>query len=379
MAKPRNRLMMKQLGELSLVDNPANQHASAVIAKRAEPEPAGFRARLTALGKRLLDAAIPPAEVQAELAAIGKDAESYEEALNRPKVWEKFSAIEEVIRTVLDDQDMTVDAKREKIDAALSSFRDDILSITKADDAGAKKCPECGTELQKGACPQGHGVKKTEDPNPHAGGAGASNTDPIPGAEMRTAQNFTDVAKANEHIAVLTTALNEAEGKLDTEIAKSDPLAIITKGMTPAAAEAFRKMHERNAALEAERLNERYVTKADKILKGVVSDDAEGRGAAIALVKTLAGVATDAERATAETFVTKLAAQHAEVVKELDGLEVGGNGASTSGAAERGERLEKAARELMKADPKLTLPQAVSKALEADPELYEEPASEPAE
>lgn len=361
---------MTQLGELSLVDNPANQHASMVIAKRA-PAAGGFRDRLTTLGKRLLDAAIPPADIQAELAAIGKDAESYEEALNRPKVWEKFSAIEEVIRTVMDDAELTVEAKREKIDAALSSFRDDILAITK-DDTGAKKCAECGSVLKDGACPQGHGVKKSE---PNAGGAGDSTNDPIPGAEMRTSQTFTDIAKANEHIGVLTTALNDAEGKLDSEIAKSDPVAVIVKGMSPAAAEAYRKMHERNARLETERLNEGYVSKADKILKGAASADAEGRAAALAVVKTLAGVATDAERATAETFVTKLSEQYATLSAELDGYEVGG-GVGGAGTSDNADRLEKAARELMKSDGKLTLHQAVSKALENDPSLYDEAPAE---
>jgi hypothetical protein len=62
MPPKRHLLKMTQLGELSLVDNPANQHASAVIAKRA-PVTGGFRDRLTALGKRLLDAAIPPADM----------------------------------------------------------------------------------------------------------------------------------------------------------------------------------------------------------------------------------------------------------------------------------------------------------------------------
>jgi hypothetical protein len=54
MPKSRNRLTMKQLGELSLVDNPANQHASAVIAKRMAPESATIervdRARQAAAG-----------------------------------------------------------------------------------------------------------------------------------------------------------------------------------------------------------------------------------------------------------------------------------------------------------------------------------------
>jgi hypothetical protein len=185
--------------------------------------------------------------------------------------------------------------------------------------------------LKDGACPQGHGVKKSE---PNAGGAGDSNNDPIPGAEMRTTQNFTDVAKANEHIGVLTTALNDAEGKLDSEIAKSDPVAVIVKGMSPGRAEAYRKMHERNARLETERLNEGYVSKADKILKGAASNDAEGRAAALAVVKTLAGVATDAERATAETFISKLAEQYAKLSEELDGYEVGGAGGNAGGSGE---------------------------------------------
>lgn len=369
MAKTRNRLTMKQLGELSLVDNPANQFASAVIAKRLAPE-SGLKARLTALGKRLLDKAIPPADVQAELEAIGKDAENYEEALNRPKVWEKFSAIEEVIRTVLDDSELAVEAKRTKIDAALSSFRDDILSIAKEKPAAdTATCSECGSELKDSACPQGHGVKKTEVPS--AGGTGDSITDPIPGAEMRTKQTFTDVAKANEHIGALTEELNKAEEKLDAEVAKTDPLTVITKSMTPAAADAFRKMHERNAKLESDRMASGYVAKANTILKGVISDDEAGRSAALAVIKTLEGVASDAERATALEFVSKLATQHAEVVKELDGLEVGGNGSDApSDEATRDEALTKVARDLMKNDKTLTLAQAISKALENDPELY---------
>jgi hypothetical protein len=335
---------------------------------------------LTALGKRLLDTVAPiaPAEAQAELLAIGKEAETYEEALNRPKVWEKFSAMQDAVQNVMNDDELSVDDKRTKIDAALSAFRDDILSITKAGKGkkDAATCPTCGSDMQGGACPQGHGVKKVEDPN--AGGSGDSNTDPIPGAEMRTPQNFTDVAKANEHIGLLTKELNEAEGKLDSEIAKSDPIAVITKGMTPAAAEAYRKMHERNAKLEADRMNEGYVAKADKILKGVASEDAEGKTGALAVIKTLAGVATDEERATAEKFVTKLAESYAEVTKELDGMEVGGAGGSVSDKVEKADQLEKAARELMKSDKSLTLPMAVAKALQNDPTLYDDEADEPA-
>jgi hypothetical protein len=355
-----NHLQMRRMTKLALVDSPANQHAMTVIAKRQEPE--SFRARLSTLAKRMLDSVVPPEQV-GTLLSLAKEAETYEEALNQPKVWEKFSALQTAVQGVMDDDGLGTDEKRTKIDAALSAFRDDILSVTKAVNP---TCAECGAVMKDGACSASADHVKKSEPITEP---------PTPGAEtMRTAQTFTDVAKANDHIGVITKEHNELQTKYDALVAKSDPLAAITKGMTPEQVAIVKADRERIAKLETAQLESGFVAKADKILKAVLSDDEEGRKAGLAVVKTLAGVATDEERATAETFITKLAAQHVEVTKELDGYEIGASGAGDQVTDEgsRDEALTKAARELMKSDKTLkTLPQAVAKALELNPELYE--------
>lgn len=358
---------MKALDALSLVDNPANQHAAAVIAKRMKPA-VKLSDRLGAFAKRLLDKVAPPEQLAAELAGIVKDAETYEQALNDPEIWEKNSALTSSVSSILDDNDLTPDEKKAAIDAALSAYRDDIQSVIKA----AAVCKTCGAVMKDGACPDGHAQKS------------APPIQPAPGAEdMKTPQTFTDLAAANAHVAELTKRNNELEETVTTELAKSDPDYMVVKGLPEAQAAIVRKdrkdSRDRIAKLEAERLDDRRVSKAEKMFKGIISDDDAGRGAALAVVKCFDGVASDAERKTAEEFVTKLAAQHAEVVKELDGYEVGGAGSSTTESEARGERLEKAARELMKVDKALTLPLAIAKALANDPDLYdEEDAPEPA-
>lgn len=375
MAKTKNRLMLKGLDALSLVDNPANQHASAVIAKRMKPAPK-IADRLAALAKRFLDkvAPVPPEQLAADLAAIAKDAETYEEALQQPEIWEKNSALMTAIQSIMDDAALSTDQKRSKIDAALTAYRDDLLSVVK-DYAATAKCADCSAVMKDGACPNGHGVKKSDESTDSISDTGAQTM-------KRTAQTFTDVAKANEHIGVLTGQLNDADDKLDAEVAKNDPVAAITKGMTDPQAKAYRAQADRIAKLETESINKRFSDRAVSIFKGVMSDDDAGRNAALAVVKCLEGVASDDERKLAGEFLTKLAKQHTEVVKELDGMEVGGAGdRPASDDAERQERLEKAARELMKSEKGLTLPQAIAKALEADETLYDGGAAddEPAE
>lgn len=365
----KQRLTMKGLDELSLVDNPANQHAAVAIAKRMRGAPK-FADRLSALAKRFLNK-VAPAE-QVELEAIIKEAETYEDVLNRPEIWEKNSALGQVVSSIIDDDALSKDEKRAKIDAALSAYRDDILSVTKA---AAATCEKCGAVMKDGACPDGH-TTKAVPPAP----ADPVTIEPTGAENMRTAKTFTDLAQANAHIGELTTELVKVEGERDDAVTKADPIAAITKGMSPAAAVEYRKSMDRIAKLEADRLDTGRVAKALRIFKGVISDDDAGTNAALAVMKVLDGVASDAERATALEFVTKLATQHAEVVKELDGLEVGGAGANATSGEDRDEALTKAAREIMKVEKGLTLPQAIAKALEQNPDLYDDSdAPEPAE
>jgi hypothetical protein len=356
MAK-RTKLEMEKLGELSLVDNPGNQHAMAAIFKRMTGAKVTTRKAFAGVFKQFMNAVAPP-----EL--IAKEAQSYASTRAVSVLWDRHSALSSSISSILSD-DSTAEVKAQQLDVTLSQFRDDIQALIADDSAFAALDPETVGKTETETPPAPAEVAKAEviPPSVAEPTAGESSDTPAEqGNIMKTTPlTFTEVGAANAHIAKLTTDLNAAVEKVDTLEAAADPLASITKGMPPAAAQLLRTQAETIAKLQTDGQLVVLVTKAKAIAKNTGADLDK-----LAIVlKAING------NADAEAFVTDVFAKYDAMLGEMEAMVVG-DGGESEGGADAMSALDAAAAEIQKLNPKLSHAQAVAKALVVNPALYDE-------
>lgn len=363
MAKTRNRLLMKALEELSLVDNPANQHSTAAIFKRANTLPQKARAEFRKRFTQLLDAVTPH---------VKKEAQSYAQIRAVDQLWSRCNDLSSSIASILSD-DLTAEKKRELLDTTLAQFRSDVQDMN-VDDAAFTE-DEVAKEDDATNTPNEPTGASEAPPAPEPIAAPPATAEPSAGAtgekdesqghimKTRVLKTFTDVAAANAHVAELTTEVNTLVEKVDTLEATVDPMAAITKGMAPAAAAAFRAQAETIAKLEANQQNAGRITKAAAIV-GKTGDAADVEKVA----NILKSVGDDA---TAVEFLTGVFKNYGAMLEMVDGLELGTNEGGEEGADDAFAQIQKFADEIQKAAT-VPMPRAVAiaKAMDAHPELY---------
>jgi hypothetical protein len=341
-SKDRNRLMLRKLTELSLVDNPANPHARAVIYKRATGMKL-IRKNFDQLFKRFLDSVTPH---------VQKEAQSYAQTRAIDQLWSKTNALSTSISTIISGDD-TQDEKAKQLDATLSQFRDDIQALN-TDDSAFQGLSDEEVGKESPAAP----VADITPP------AVAANDHPVSQEPTmkRVAKSFTDLAAAQAHIGELTTELCTLDERVDKLEAAADPIAAITKGMSTEAATAYRAQAERVAKLEQNAEVSKRIAKAVVIVGK--AGDGEDHQMVATILKSIDG------NADALAYIEKLFSQYNGMVDLIDGLELGGD--SADGAPDANTALQKAAEEVQKINPKMSHAEAVKRALEINPALYDD-------
>lgn len=161
----------------------------------------------------------------------------------------------------------------------------------------------------------------------------------------------------------------DEEDSTDVEkaLAKADPAvrAVIEK-MQKQSERDRKRIEKAEKAAEAERTERRrrdFVTKAEQL--PMISTNKDELGELLRRVD-------DLDPKTAEKIETLFKAANEQIRKSNLFTEVG----KTGGAISIGESVDKAAKEIMGKDPKLTYEQAVAKAYDENPALYDEEVKE---
>lgn len=414
MPPKRNLLEIAKVNFLSLVDRPANQHSHAVIHKR-DGETKDLRSQFGAMFKGFLDRLAKIGAEGTTPEQIAKDAVSFQQMSALDRLWTLGSSLQSSIASIVGDAEQSAESKQKLIDASLSQYRDAVLALNTDDaafqaleesgetatvkkddysgDVMKRACPDCGADMGTATtCPQcGYTAppitKAVEDgttPQPPAAAPRAGEHGVMIKSEegttmhKRTPQTFTDLAAANTFVATVMDELNQAITKRDelqSEIdAAKDPLAHVTKGMPPAAATLVRNQH---AELENLRKSNAERARTERIAKAVGKEDltADERTALSVVFKALDGEPVTAEdRTKAEDFFATMFKQYNAMADELEGLDLGivggADGAELDDAGVEAA-VTKRAGELMAADKTLTRPQAITKAYEENPALYD--------
>ncbi len=316
------QLKRMRYSKLAIVDNPANQHAMIVLAKRAgaleDDAPRGLGARIAAaitkaLGMRK-DGGSDPGLTPAEVAALAKDALTFDEASNQTKVWPMVDALTSSLCSILygdDDEELTPADRAAKVKETLAQFQSAVLDLDGITKAAA---PPATTENDM-----------TKD-------------------ELDAA-----VAAAVEKslAPVLKAALDTATAPLAEKLT------------------ALEKVNTDQGAVIAKLLLEKGESEVTNLAKAAVGEAPIEVAAAATILKQL-------DPAGREAF-TSLLGKSSELVKGSAWLNqlASGDGADPAGN-EVETRLTKAVAAIRAADPKLTEEAAVAKAMENDPALYEE-------
>ena len=152
----------------------------------------------------------------------------------------------------------------------------------------------------------------------------------------------------------------------EENMAKNDQADDVLKGVPDAVRERITKAEEANKAL-ADRIekmeSDRKEAEVQSIAKGLVGEIGVESDKVASVLKQL----DDAGREVLKSIFTKANAVIKGGAKALT-VELGGDTAPTSAVT----KLDTAVAEIQKSDPKLTKQQAVAKALDANPALYDE-------
>lgn len=334
MAKRKTRVTKLTVNEVSLVDNPANPAARAVLAKRAEPVvdegfemedevekncdhsgmKKGEKCKKCGYVMKRADE-----EVEDDLLDDDDDVEKAAKLFGMSMVSENCyrysSALGDSIRSIIDDP--TVEDKAAMIEKTIGQFRDSILAYIDE---------------------------------------GVSDADGDEGLDKRNSQETTQMAKENEKPTGEETS--------------------VLKGLSPEQASAVEALIAKAVGTVAERLT-KAETEANTLKEEIAKRDR------IAKAKALAGPApVDAEKLAdvlkavsgneeAEKFLADMLQKYAASMEAGKLLKEVGLSAGVEQVGNVEEVVEKKVEELRKSDSKLTYEQAYAKVILANPDLYE--------
>lgn len=361
------------LGEISEVDRPAQKDALAAIIKAEDG------ARAVSIAKRYLDP-MDGAVSFAEAFEVEAKRRAYWQA--QEKVQPVIGALHTAICSIAGDASLSVETKQERASASALDFLQTLRVLL----------PEAHGELMEA-------VEK------------ASNS---AGDLVRDGGSMSD---NTEQVATLEKKLADMQASLDAEIAKREDAEAVAKmsdeekaymsRLDDEKAAAFRKLSadERAKAMKvAKAADETVVIDGETVAKSAVGDQTfailKAQAARMEAIEKQAKADRDAaELATLEkrasTEFSALPGTPAElaqvlkavntldgdIAKRVESILKAANATAQEAFVTKGHKagssidadspLEKAAAELRKADPNLTEAQAVAKALDANPSLYE--------
>lgn len=240
---------------------------------------------------------------------VDKSATTFDTSLAIDGLYRLTNALSDSVCSILRDDEVTPDARLAALNTTIDQFRDTLLSAASGV-VGKDRLPE--------------------------------ETPPMAKTAAEIAADEAEAAKLKKTAEALVVKSAEVID-LEARIAKSEA--------------------ERNQALaDLKKAQETQIEKDREVLaKAMVGDSGLDIGAVTTLLK-IGGP-------EAEAALKTLCAKTAAVTKASEiFVEVGKSNANTPTAM---DEITKAAVELQKADPKLSLPQAVTKALHNDPLLYE--------
>lgn len=315
--------------EVSLVDEPANPHAKALIAKRKEPALiAKLRDLITgSFGK---DAGTKFENVI--LPAIEKDATDFSSAIGRSETERAVWSLQSSLCSIIEDDDMDAAAKKDMLTQSFDQFLaylGDKLTTAESTMTAEQEAAEKAAKA-------------------------AANCDP---KKQDTGAAVVPGDKGGKP--------NMEDGEMTEEDMKKSLDAAVTKARAEVTAE-FEKKFEAQAA-EITKLRDEADLR-DRMEKARTLADGQSLYTAEQLADLMKSLGTEGFKVI-EASLTKAKAQEAAVAKTLY-AEVGTQ--SYGKAQSSFEKLKAKADEYAKADPKLTDAGAFAKAMDKHPDLYRE-------
>jgi DNA repair exonuclease SbcCD ATPase subunit len=380
------RIVDLVLKEVSLVDDPANGHAVVEIVKmRGRSRVDDVAKRLAAIrdaiakakGFKACDDCTNPEACKAAgacaLAGVDKSAKSFEDAMRAIEarraaakamsaLWDAFDALRDSIDSIVTDE--AVKDKKAAVAESVDQFKialDDIApqpAVAKALAEGLSADPAALAAFNGATTMTLEELQK------------ALETAETNLADLKKAQDgHADIVKAKD--AEIAKMKGEIDG-LKAEIAKSKEKTAepddVFKSLPAAAREAIEKANK--DAAEAKDKVEKMQTaqaEAEAIAKakgfGVADPDKLGP----VLVRVAKGKSTAEDAA----LIEKAFAGLAEIAKDSKLFKSIGTGTGRETADDPEANLAKAVEDIRKSEPKLTKEQAVAKAMEANPGLYD--------
>lgn len=371
-SKLPHKIKRLTLGEISEVDNPAQEQALATIMKAKHGDKA------VAIAKAYIGERDRNAKSFRECFEAAAKEKAYWEA--QEELYPALSAFDNSIRTIAGDENLTPDQKQSRATESAMDFLTTLRELL----------PEVEDEL----------MKAVEKASKAAGDQPVSTEVSMTDKTDQVAELESKLADLEKSLEVEKSAREEAE----TVAKMSDAEKAYMGGLSDDEKEKFRKMkpEDRASAMKVAKASDESVTvEGETVYKSAVGD------ATFALYRRLEAVeksaAADREAATlvrlekrAGDEFANLPGEPVKLAKALGAIEglgaevretiegvfkaaeaqfatvtksIGHNNGQVNKGAEA--KLDAAAAEIRKSDPSLTQEQAIAKALDANPELYE--------
>ena len=326
------RLAHLKVKEVSLVDEPANPHAKALIAKRKEPDLISKLRELiaTSFGKdgsqKFEDTILP---------VIEKDAADFSASIARNDSQQAVWSLQSSLCSIMEDDDLDAAAKKDMMAKSFEQFLAYLGDKLATSESAMTTEQEAAEKAKKdAAC----------DPTKKGDGEKDTGAAVVPGKTGGKP--------------------NMEDGEMTEEDMKKSLEAAVTKARAEVTAEFEKKFADQATEIQKLRDEADLRTRMEKA-------KALAEGQSLYTAEQLA----DLMKSLGEGFkviedtVTKAKAQQAAVNKALF-AEVG---TQSYGKAQTAyDKLTAAAQEIAKAEPKLTEQQAFSKAMDKHPDLYRE-------
>lgn len=350
----RNMLKDMLIKEISLVDNPANQHARAVLTKRHDSADTAdsFLTKVKSFFSKDTMMGTPAFSEENE-------AETFSESLSEGERWKYLAALQTSICSILDDDTLDATAKQSMIDETVAEFKQ-----TLAEDGVIKAAnkPNADSEDVDQGTEGADGTGAECDPD-IAATAAAEITDPKKKALM-------DKAGCGPDKKALDKAGCDPKTKEKTmtdTMNKADINKAIEEGVAKATADLVAKNTDLSTQLQKMREDKEAadrLAKATEMVAGVPGFTAE----------QVAGIIKGMDEAAVIEFGKSLKSSAETISKSRAFAELGTSHVVKAGSAL--DQLNKSASEIMKSEPDLSQEQAFRKATKQNRGLYKQHLAE---
>lgn len=333
----RNQLKDMLIKEISLVDNPANQHARAVLTKRHDSTETAdsFLAKVKAFLYKDDSLGVSPS-------TDDRDAATFSESLSEADRWKYLSALQTSISSILDDDALDAAGKQAMIDETVAEFKETLAAEGVIKAAGTEDDEPKGSDIEIDPDTAAIAAAEITDPEKSLDNTGLGPDD----------KNKDKAGYNTKKEKSMTETMNKADISKAVEEAVSKATADLIKKNDDLTAELQRMKDEKE---EADRMD-----KAKEMVKGVHGFTAE----------QVAGIIKGMTPEAVETFAKSLKANAETVAKSKAFAELGTSQVIKAGSAV--DQLNKAASEIRKSEPALSNEQAFRKATKQNRELYKQ-------